>query len=74
LALSVGQVFYASNDWSQFMVCDASGEDPRCSDQYTADLSIPDHLDYLGVDLVRLVVGGGVQWLPAEEGRPSLVG
>jgi hypothetical protein len=65
----VAQVFYATNNWGQFVVCDASGEDPTCSDYYKADLSIPDHLHYVGVDLVRVGVPGGSQWPPAGEER-----
>eukprot|EP00043_Microstomoeca_roanoka_P012750 m.123859 g.123859 ORF g.123859 m.123859 type:complete len:328 (+) comp15579_c2_seq2:1202-2185(+) len=29
-------------------VCNGSGEDPKCSDQFTFDISISDHLNYLG--------------------------
>ncbi|KAJ1432627.1 Alpha/Beta hydrolase protein [Ochromonadaceae sp. CCMP2298] len=32
------------------VVCDYSGEDPNCSDQYSLDLFVPDHLNYLGFD------------------------
>jgi hypothetical protein len=31
--------------------CDGSGEDPTCSDQFYIDLSVDDHLTYLGVDI-----------------------
>lgn len=31
-----------------FRVCDGSGEDPHCSDGQRVDLSVYDHLHYLG--------------------------
>lgn len=31
-----------------FRICDGSGEDPNCSDSQTLDLSVYDHLHYLG--------------------------
>jgi len=43
------EVFY--NTTSTYKICNGSGEDPTCSDQYAFDLSIPDHLDYLGIHL-----------------------
>ncbi len=32
-------------------VCDQSGEDPTCSDQFDIDLNVSDHLHYLGLVL-----------------------
>lgn len=32
-------------------VCDSSGEDPNCSDRFPIDLSIADHLNYLGAPM-----------------------
>jgi hypothetical protein len=49
-----GQEMWYSEDSSSFLQC-AVGEDPMCSDQ-DADLSIKDHLYYLGVH----VAGGDV--------------
>jgi hypothetical protein len=34
--------------WGRYISCDMSGEDPNCSDSNLIDLSIPDHLTYLG--------------------------
>jgi hypothetical protein len=39
--------FYAA-DPPNYKECNGSGEDPSCSDQYLADLSIHDHLTYMG--------------------------
>mmetsp|Transcript_26522 Transcript_26522/g.45398 ORF Transcript_26522/g.45398 Transcript_26522/m.45398 type:complete len:279 (+) Transcript_26522:9-845(+) len=33
-----------------FRICDGSGEDPNCSDSQTLDLSVYDHLHYLGIE------------------------
>lgn len=42
------EIFYKSHPNGTYQVCDGSGEDPNCSDQYLADLDINDHLDYMG--------------------------
>ena len=42
------EVFYKSNPNGSHQLCDGSGEDPNCSDQYLTDLNINDHLDYMG--------------------------
>jgi len=39
--------FYAAGP-PKFKECDGSGEDPNCSNQYLVDLSIQDHLTYMG--------------------------
>jgi len=39
--------FYAANP-PNYKECDGSGEDPTCSNQYIASLSIKDHLTYMG--------------------------
>jgi len=41
------EIFYAKNP-PNYKVCDGSGEDNSCSDQYAVDLSINDHLTYMG--------------------------
>jgi hypothetical protein len=42
------EVFYNA-DSSSYELCDGSGEDKSCSDQYDFDTYLSDHLDYLGV-------------------------
>jgi len=39
------EVWYTNNN---YQICDSSGEDPNCSDSQI-DLSIPEHVDYMGV-------------------------
>ena len=39
------EVFYTSDN-SKYTVCDGSGEDVKCSDQFDVDPSIWDHLHY----------------------------
>lgn len=41
------EVFYAGNPPNE-KICDGSGEDASCSNQYSLDLSIGDHLTYMG--------------------------
>ena len=36
---------------SSLKVCDGSGEDKTCSDQYVFDTDVSDHLNYLGMTL-----------------------
>jgi len=43
------EVFY-QEDNQDYLVCNGSGEDPNCSDQFPVDLDILDHLNYLGFD------------------------
>jgi len=53
---TINQGFYhvATEVWENpgesmsFRICDSSGEDPHCSDSQTLDLSVYDHLHYLG--------------------------
>jgi len=48
---SFGFWHVATEAWynnNQYTICDGSGEDPTCSDSQI-DLSIPDHVDYMGV-------------------------
>jgi len=40
------EVFY-DEDNDSYKVCDGSGEDSSCSNQYWAETSISDHLSYL---------------------------
>eukprot|EP01147_Barroeca_monosierra_P006122 gene6122-9182_t len=44
------EVFYREDYTgpSSLTICDGSGEDPNCSDQFAIDLSVSDHLNYLG--------------------------
>ncbi|GAB5036986.1 lipase family protein [Nannochloropsis oceanica] len=42
------EVFY-SEDESSYVICDPTGEDKHCSNQYYIDANINDHLSYLGV-------------------------
>jgi hypothetical protein len=44
------EVFY-SEDESSYVICDPTGEDKHCSNQYYVDTSIKDHLNYLGTSL-----------------------
>jgi len=41
------EIFYPGNP-PTYQTCNTSGEDPSCSNQYTLDLSITDHLTYMG--------------------------
>jgi len=41
------EVWFHSGE--EYQICDSSGEDPNCSDSQLVDLSIPDHLTYMGV-------------------------
>jgi hypothetical protein len=43
------EIFYNERN-TAFAVCDGSGEDPTCSDQYKLDGDVLDHLDYLNFD------------------------
>jgi len=43
------EVYYPSDPNGTYIVCDGSGEDPNCRDEYGLDLVfVADHLDYLG--------------------------
>ena len=43
------EVYYESNPNGTYKVCDGSGEDPTCRDQYGLDIiDIANHLDYMG--------------------------
>ncbi|GAM23241.1 hypothetical protein SAMD00019534_064160, partial [Acytostelium subglobosum LB1] len=35
---------------TEYVICNGSGEDPHCSDHAIVALSIPEHLDYLGIE------------------------
>lgn len=48
------EVFYEGDGATGGVVCDGSGEDSKCSDQYWAATSISDHLHYLGIPVSRL--------------------
>lgn len=48
------EVFY-ENVNSTYKICDLSGEDPTCSDQYKEPDSVPDHLHYLGYKWLELI-------------------
>jgi len=43
----VAREIWFPNDFIHYRICDASGEDPTCSDS-VIDLSTADHVDYLG--------------------------
>jgi hypothetical protein len=45
------EIFYNSNN-TAFKVCDSSGEDPTCSDQFPVDANVNDHLYYINFDFV----------------------
>jgi hypothetical protein len=47
------EVWYQENN-VDYQVCNGSGEDPSCSDSLLAPISIPDHLNYLGVQLSEM--------------------
>jgi len=44
------EVFYPQSPNSTYQICNGSGEDSACSDQYDLDYDILNHLDYLGYD------------------------
>jgi predicted lipase len=43
------EVFYTSSN-DAFTVCDGSGEDPKCSDQFALAVNLLDHLTYMKLD------------------------
>ena len=43
------EIFYNELN-TAFKICDGSGEDPKCSDQYYLDVNVADHLTYMGFD------------------------
>eukprot|EP01126_Amoeba_proteus_P055185 TRINITY_DN6831_c0_g1_i1.p1 TRINITY_DN6831_c0_g1~~TRINITY_DN6831_c0_g1_i1.p1 ORF type:complete len:278 (+),score=41.62 TRINITY_DN6831_c0_g1_i1:248-1081(+) len=43
------EVFYDQPQTS-YTICDKSGEDPSCSDRFSLDLRVDDHLNYVGFD------------------------
>lgn len=47
------EVFYNEAN-SGYQVCNGSGEDPNCSDQFDAPDSVDDHLQYLGIAISNL--------------------
>lgn len=52
------QVFYPSDEEGGFSVCDDSGEDMACSDQFHVYGSIHDHMVYLGTDFGKAEEAG----------------
>jgi len=50
------EVFYDQAQ-AKYTVCDNSGEDPKCSDKYLADLNVLDHLNYLHFDYTSNYLG-----------------
>ena len=51
------EIFYKNTVKNGYKVCSDSStkEDPKCSDQYLADVSIPDHTSYYD-DIDRFLV------------------
>jgi len=45
------EIFYNTNS-SNYTVCNDSGEDPTCSDQFLVDWNVNDHLFYINFDFV----------------------
>jgi len=45
------EIFYTENN-SNYTVCNNSGEDPKCSDQFSVDSNVQDHLYYLDFNFV----------------------
>jgi len=43
------EVYYPENNKDP-KICDDTGEDPTCSDQFAIDLNVLDHLTYLAYD------------------------
>ena len=41
------EVYYPTDDVTQWKVCNPDGEDPLCSNTHIVDLNVSDHLDYL---------------------------
>jgi len=46
------EVFYPGSSSGSFKICDGSGEDKSCSDQYIADIDLIDHTQYVGFDMI----------------------
>jgi hypothetical protein len=44
------EVFY-TEDQQTYTICDGSGEDDHCSDQFLLDTSVDDHLHYMGISI-----------------------
>jgi len=44
------EIFY-TEDQQKYTVCDNSGEDRHCSDQFMVDSSVDDHLSYVGIPI-----------------------
>ena len=44
---------FLQEDWDghTYTVCDGSGEDPKCSDQFDYPDSVDDHLSYFGLTM-----------------------
>ena len=49
------EVFY-NLDNSYYKVCDSTGEDKTCSNQYDIDMNVFDHLTYFGQDYTKEVL------------------
>jgi hypothetical protein len=52
------EVFYPGTVDKGYVICnDLKDEDPKCSDQYLADVSVDDHLSYYGFDFSTTILG-----------------
>ena len=47
------EVYYGRDSTGDHTICDGSGEDPNCSDQFLLDVNILDHLDYVGFSITE---------------------
>lgn len=63
---------------TKYTVCDQSGEDPKCANQWLIALGITDHLTYFGLDFMSrflacgaLVKNGTTELLPEAETQES---
>jgi len=50
------EVFYDALN-TGYKICDGSGEDSSCSDQFLVDVNVLDHLNYIGFDFVTNFLG-----------------
>lgn len=47
------EVFIRNNSLMEYKVCNGSGEDPDCADQYYAAVNLLDHLSYMNFDFIK---------------------
>lgn len=55
------EIFYKHKP-KDYTICNGSGEDPKCSDQYIADLNVFDHLNYMNFDFIGNYLSCKLTW------------